>query len=339
MNEEPGFEHPVQRTPGSAAGGRVVVGVDGSAGSRDALVRALVEATQRSADVEVVATYPLPFPWAGGSSAVVPDPAALRERLTAAVAPLVDDARRDAATLAAPDGHVPEVRTSVSEGPAGPVLIERSRGADLLVVGSRGRGALRSAVLGSVALHCAAGAACPVLVVPPGRARPAGAPVVVVGIDGSASARAALRVAVLEARRSGAAVEAVAAYDSGGRWTELDERVAPSFAGIPADVEHGAAALVDEVLAELRAEGPEPVPEVRPVVVEGSPAQVLVDRSHEAALLVVGNRGHGGVRGLLLGSVTLRCLVSAACPVLVVHDRSDRPAQDAGRAAAAAVPS
>lgn len=327
MHEElPSGDQP----PAEGSGRHVVVGVDGSPGSRQALGYALTAAARRGVDVEVVATYPLPLPWAGGTPAVVPDPAALRQGLEAAVREIVADVRRGPSGVPAADGGAPRILVSVSEGPAAPVLVERSRHADLLVVGSRGRGAVRSAVLGSVALQCVAGAACPVLVVPPAAERPAGPPLVVVGIDGSAHARVALRVAITEARRLGAAVEAVAAYDPGGRWTELDESVAPSFEGIRADVEHGAAAMVDEALADDRAAGGGSAPDVRVAVVEGIPAEVLVSWSHGAELLVVGSRGRGGIRGLLLGSVALRCLVSSACPVLVVPPGADRPAEAPG---------
>ncbi len=334
MHDETPRPHSTDGRPG---GGRIVVGVDGSPGSRDALAFALVAAARRGAGVEVVSTYPLPLPWAGGRPSVVPDPTALRTRLEATVRGIVEAAQQHPVVLDASADRRPAVTWTVSEGPAGPVLLERSRDADLLVVGSRGRGALRSALLGSVALHCAAGAACPVLVVPPGCVPAGGPPVVVVGIDGSEHARAALGVALAEAARLGAAVEAVAAYDPTGRWTELDEQVVPSFEGIRADVQHGAEKLVEEVLADAPGTDGAPAPEVRVVVVESSPAEALIGRSRAGQLLVVGSRGHGGIRGLLLGSVALRCLASAECPVLVVHARSGRPDAPADRAGSAAV--
>ena len=107
------------------------------------------------------------------------------------------------------------------------MLLERSRGAVLLVVGSRGRGAWRSTVLGSVALHCVTHAACPVVVVHPAPVvgQP---PLVVVGIDGSENARAALAAAIDEAVRMGADVEAIASYVPADYWTELDTIVVPS---------------------------------------------------------------------------------------------------------------
>lgn len=61
------------------------------------------------------------------------------------------------------------------------------------------------------------------------------------------------------------------------------------------------------------------VPKVRCVPQGGFPSQALVERSTSADLLVVGNRGLGGFKGMLLGSVSLRCVSHAACPVVVVR--------------------
>ncbi len=58
---------------------------------------------------------------------------------------------------------------------------------------------------------------------------------------------------------------------------------------------------------------------LRLVVREGDPAQVLLDESKGATMLVLGSRGHGGFTGLLLGSVSAKCAEHAPCPVLVVH--------------------
>ncbi|WP_233498881.1 universal stress protein [Blastococcus sp. TF02A-26] len=86
------------------------------------------------------------------------------------------DVRREAETQVAavladrPDGAVtPRVHLEVTQGAPSDVLVQRARGAALLVVGSRGRGAVRAALLGSVALHCVMHAPCPVLVVHPER--------------------------------------------------------------------------------------------------------------------------------------------------------------------------
>ena len=72
------------------------------------------------------------------------------------------------------EGGLPAIRTEVHVGPAGAMLIDRARTADLLVVGSRVRGAFRGLLLGSVALHCAMHALCPVMVVHAPRSRTAG---------------------------------------------------------------------------------------------------------------------------------------------------------------------
>ncbi|MCZ2860637.1 universal stress protein [Blastococcus sp. VKM Ac-2987] len=300
--------------------GRVVVGVDGSPGSREALVQALAQAARRGTVVEVVATYPLPLPWFGGAP-MLSHPEALHDVTESRARAFLDEVRHSPAVSRLPGVDGVTTRLYVSEGPAGAVLIERSRHAGLLVVGSHGRRAARDALLGSVALHCVTGAACPVLVVHPEPPAPASPSVVVVGIDGSACSRTALRAAVAEADRLGAEVEVVAAFGSDGRWTDLDQASASAFEGIRADVARGAARMVDDVLGSL----PEGTgrPAVRILTVEGAPADVLAARAARAVLLVLGSRGRGGVWGLLLGSVALRCLSTVRCPVLVVHGRRD----------------
>ena len=69
-----------------------------------------------------------------------------------------------------------------------------------------------------------------------------------------------------------------------------------------------------------------PTPHVRTEVMRGAAADLLVEVAGEADLLVVGSRGRGALRGLLLGSVALHCVLHAACPVLVVHPQSSGPA-------------
>ncbi|WP_409329854.1 universal stress protein [Trujillonella humicola] len=303
---------------GPETGGRprVVVGVDGSPGSTAALAHAMREAAGRGADLEVVAAYPVPLPLAGGVRALVPDPEALARDTAARARASVEEVRRAVGPLGDDEETVDLV---VSEGPAGPVLVERSRDAELLVVGSRGRGAVRSALLGSVALHCATGATCPVVLVPPHPAPLAPEPRVVAGVDGSAGARAALAVALREARRAGASLEVLAAYEPAELSTETYGYVPATMRELRAEVERGTWRLVEEVVQELAEDdGTDVGPPVEVVVVEGTAAEALVRSAARAAHLVVGTRGHGGIRGLLLGSVALRCLVAAPCPVMVV---------------------
>ena len=143
---------------------------------------------------------------------------------------------------------------------------------------------------------------------------------IVVGVDGSAESRAALRWAAEVAAGFGAAVEAVQVWQYPPALQEWDAVPSnygylPSVPGIERverGVRDGLAATVALVL------GPEPGVEVAQRVVEGHPAQVLVEAADGALLLVVGRRGHGGLVGLLLGSVARACTEHANCPVVVV---------------------
>lgn len=140
---------------------------------------------------------------------------------------------------------------------------------------------------------------------------------VLVGVDGSAESRGALRWAVDFGRMSGAPVEAVAA------WTY--PRVGYGWYGsVPtvwepeADTKTMLDETVDDVLGAV--EGAR----VGRRVTEGLPARVLVEASRWASALVVGSRGHGGFTGLLLGSVSSACAEHAHCPVVVLHDTAAR---------------
>lgn len=137
---------------------------------------------------------------------------------------------------------------------------------------------------------------------------------IVVGVDGSTSAQAALRFALAEARRRGATLRAVAAWHLpvaayGGAFVPPDPELA-------SELEPGVRRTLERALADAgdEAEGVE----VEPVVREGAPARVLLEEAGEADLLVVGSRGLGGFRGLLLGSVSQQCSHHAPCPVVIV---------------------
>ncbi len=135
-------------------GGRIVVGFDGSASSLDALSWAARQGELTAASLEVVACWEWPSSY--GWALPVPedfDPeSAIRGTLETALAPL----------RAARPGVGIDVR--VARGHPAPILVETSKGADLLVVGSRGHGEFVGMVIGSVSEYCAAHAHCPVLV-------------------------------------------------------------------------------------------------------------------------------------------------------------------------------
>jgi nucleotide-binding universal stress UspA family protein len=84
-----------------------------------------------------------------------------------------------------------------------------------------------------------------------------------------------------------------------------------------ADPEAEARKVLDSAVGDLQKAHPQV--EIRSSVVEGIPAQVLVEASNDADLLVVGSRGHGEVAGLLIGSVSEHCVTHAHCPVLVMR--------------------
>lgn len=313
---------------GMADGGRerprVVVGVDGSPGSREALVQALIAAARRGADLEVVSSYAIQLYYLGGRPldvVGVQDVASIRDDHRARARAVVEEVQAEIPVSGVPGIRDVAITLDVSGVPPVQALLDHSVGAALLVVGSRGLGAMRSALLGSVALHCVTHAHCPVLVVHPavGVGSP---PRIVVGIDGSEASRAALSAAMDEAARTGAEVEAVTTYVQADYWTDLSSVVLPAHEQIVGDLQERIRALVAEVLTDAP-EGVSDVP-VRAEVFQGPAAEVLVHRGASADLLVVGSRGRGEFRGLLLGSVALHCAMHAPCPVLVVHPQRSR---------------
>lgn len=309
------------------ARGRVVVGVDGSPGSRAALAHALAEAARRGADLLVVWACPLTLPWGGGPPLVVPDVDDVLQDTRHRAEDVLEDVRSDPALAGVPGADAVRGQVIAVNSSAVPALLDRSTDAELLVVGSRGRGAVRSALLGSVALHCVTHAACPVVVVhAPPQELPRGARVVV-GVDGSAASLTACRAAAREAVRLGTDVEVVAAYSLTDYYTDLATVAVPAPAQMRGWVSDRAEGVAEQVRTEAAAEWGERAPALRVLPVEGAARDVLVERTRDAALLVVGSQGRGEVRGLLLGSVALHCAMHAICPVMVVHP-PEEPGED-----------
>jgi nucleotide-binding universal stress UspA family protein len=144
--------------------------------------------------------------------------------------------------------------------------------------------------------------------------RSEGAPRIVVGVDGSAPSVAALRWAVRQAELTSGTIDAVTAWQypvsAGGLgW-------APTSGLDNTDYAELSAKTLSAAVAEV---GPPPSVQVRELVVEGNPAQAILDTARGADLLVVGNRGHGEFTDALIGSVSNRCVHHASCPVVVVH--------------------
>lgn len=134
---------------------------------------------------------------------------------------------------------------------------------------------------------------------------------IVVGVDGSVTSKAALRWAARQGRLTGAVVEAVIAWE------------VPAITGYPVPVsdvdwEELSTQIVTDAIAEVAAV--EEPTEIRYKVAKGNAAQVLLDASAGADLLVVGSRGHGGFVAALLGSTGLHCAHHATCPVMIIRD-------------------
>ena len=134
---------------------------------------------------------------------------------------------------------------------------------------------------------------------------------IVVGIDGSEPAREALRWAIAEARRRDATVEAVYAYH---------QPFATGYAAMGEldNLEHfenEAQEMLDAAVDAVDASG---IPPVERKLVTGGAANALVEEAKGAALLVVGSRGRGGFRGLLLGSVSQQVAHHAPCPIVIM---------------------
>jgi nucleotide-binding universal stress UspA family protein len=137
---------------------------------------------------------------------------------------------------------------------------------------------------------------------------------IVVGIDGSPAAAAALEWAVAEARLRDAQLLVVHVWG-----IPVLAYASPYGAGVTGEVveaeRKAAADALDAALEHVDREGLD----LRSELVEGAPAQSLLDAAERADLLVVGSRGHGGFAGLLLGSVSQQCAQHAQCPVVIVR--------------------
>lgn len=266
----------------------IIVGVDGSPGSDHALRWAIANA-ERFGPVQPVATWRYPW-W------MVPD------RLPGAPKPPPSQQFQEE-TMARVDGMLDSVgwehcrKPIVSESAAGPALVTLGLKANLIVVGTRGRGATADALLGSVSTHVASHGTVPVVIVPeqapiedaPGR--------VVVGVDGSSNSIAALTWAI-ETTPDDVTLEAVHAWSY--TVTSL-----PESGHMPTDIfELQARQTLDHSVVEATLAAGGTRHEIVHRLEYGDPRKVLRDLSEDAGLLVLGARGQQGIVNLLLGSTT-----------------------------------
>jgi len=137
---------------------------------------------------------------------------------------------------------------------------------------------------------------------------------VLVGVDGSPSSRVALTWAAAEAVEHGAELVVLNVWER-ALLPPLGSGSVP-LSDVPEPSDRAAENLVQIVKEEL---GEDPRVIVQPRIKPGNPAEVLIEESADADLLVVGTRGHGGFRGLVLGSVSQHVAAYAKCPVAVVR--------------------
>lgn len=145
---------------------------------------------------------------------------------------------------------------------------------------------------------------------------------IVVGVDSSEGAKEALRFALEEARLRDATVRAVHVWQYvpvGAGYVEAGFQVAEID---PAQLQSAAEAMLAASVAAVA--GEDGGREVEQRVVQGAPAAALVEEARDADLVVVGSRGLGGFRGLLLGSVSHQVAQHATCPVVIVRPQAER---------------
>ncbi|WP_154795106.1 universal stress protein [Occultella kanbiaonis] len=197
-------------------------------------------------------------------------------------------------------------------GPPVPALVDASAGAAMVVIGARGHTQAAGLLLGSVSQHVSRHATSPVVVVR--RTEDAESRRIVVGVDGSGGSAAALDFAFAQAGLTGAPLRVVH-----GWWHTRPGRVeglSNPINDIPEALASGER-IVAEALAGRRERYPDVT--VETVVVPRPPSVLLTEESATAALVVVGSRGRGTFKGMLLGSVSQDVLRTSRCPVAVVR--------------------
>jgi len=268
----------------------IVVGYDGSADADQAVAWAAREARGRSCPLTVCLAQRPP-------DQVVPVES--RERQLDPTEALLDRGLRLACDLIGSEA----VRPLYAAGSPAAVLCQCAESAEMIVLGSRGRGGLPQMPLGSVSLQVAAHAHGRIVVVR-GHWRPVpGQPPrpIVVGCDGSAGSQAAVKFAFEEATLRDAYIVAVCALAD-----------APGVLGCASQIR----AEFERVMSQPRGH---PEVAVNLQVREGGARTALLEAARDAQLLVLGARGRGGLPGMLLGSASLTLLSHAPCPIAIVH--------------------
>jgi nucleotide-binding universal stress UspA family protein len=292
----------------SELGGKIVVGVDGSPGSRAAAAWAFDEGARRDAEVETVYAWAMPTLAYSAPELMVPDPDHVEAEGNALI--------EQSLALVSATTEV-KMHSRVEYGRPVDVLrhVAAEPGVRMLVVGSRGHGDLTELVLGSVSHALAHHAPTALVIVPKGSGEVTGLPLkgrILVGVDGSPEADAALAWAVQEARIRGAILEVVVAWSV--RKAVFPTRF-PMHGPQEPEMQQLAQMILDKAVADLGDAGVL----VEAKVLPGDAPTVLVNRSRDADLLVVGTRALNRAREALLGSVSHACTHHTRAPIAIIR--------------------
>lgn len=285
----------------------ILVGVDGSPASNCAVDWAARDAAMRDVRLTIVhAVKPL-----GVTLPKAPMPTAFARWQVERGQEIIDDAVKIAQQSIPSDGPA-QIESGVLFAPIVPALVDLSKEAQMVVVGSRRRGTLARTLLGSVSSNLIQHAHSPVAIIhdeDPLMPHPAQAPVLV-GIDGSRMSELGTAIAFDEASRRG--VELVALHV----WSDVEVNDFPPI-DWPAMKPQA-----EEILAERLAGWQERYPDVkvRRQVECDHPIYHLIQQSESAQLTVVGSHGWGGFAGMLLGSVSSALAHSARMPVIIARE-------------------
>ena len=285
----------------------MIVGVDGSEGSIEALRWAAHEAARRHWPVHVMTCTQLPVSVEAGMVGA----GAFAGSTMDAIVLEQEHINQRAVDLARSFGLGLEVSGETVLGAAGYALVSASHEEDLVVVGATSHPGRLADVLGSVSTVVAHRAKGPVVVVHGSDRRDDVISRIVVGVDGSAGSDEALLWAAEEALRCGAELVLVHGwvYPYVGARTGVSEPRDDMRLDAMRTLE-ASALKAHEVASSVRCHS---------IITEESPAKAIIDAAAEADLVVVGSRGHGGFAALMLGSVSRTVLQHSPRPVAVIR--------------------